>query len=256
MVLMLSGDVNLPTIGPVSKRGLVFGGGAAAAVVGFLWWRRKTTAPPAGTDTTGDLTDPGTGDLTGGAADTGVFGPSAGPVAGTDLPAGSGYVTNAQWTQAAENALSGTVDPAALSAALGKYITGGVVVAGSADESLIDQAISVAGYPPVEGSGGYPPAIRTQPAGGQTGPTTLPTPAAPHPTRVTKTLITVATAAVPGANLYGWYVNGSGLGWTGSPSKTILDLQPGHTYEISVQARHNDTYSPHSAPVTVKTPTK
>lgn len=240
---MLTGTVDLPTVGPVSKRGLVLGGGAAAAVVGFLWWRRHTAPPPV-TDAgdQADATDLGT--------DTGVFGPSAGPAGGggaaSDLPAGSGYVTNAQWTQEAENALSGTVDAAALSAALGTYITGGTVTAGSPTESLIDQAISVAGYPPVDGLGGYPPAIRTQPASGQTTPTHLPAPATPHTTSVGTSSFGVATSAVAGANQYAWFLDGIGQGYTETPGRSFTGLKSKSTHTVNVMARHNDTYSPHS----------
>ena len=86
------------------------------------------------------------------------------PVAGT-----GGFTTNGQWSQQAivdMQALGTSVDVGTLSAALGAYITGRVVTA--AQQSLIDQAIAIEGYPPVAGPNGYPPAMNVQAPVGQT----------------------------------------------------------------------------------------
>jgi LysM repeat protein len=73
------------------------------------------------------------------------------------------------------------VDPAQLSAALGKYITGTYIDPSSAAYSLVQQAISVQDYPPIAGANGYPPAINTHPAT-TTPPVTTPgTPTPPKP---------------------------------------------------------------------------
>jgi hypothetical protein len=93
-----------------------------------------------------------------------------GPVANT---------TNAQWAQAAINQLTQEqYDPQTVSAALGAYELGQPVTA--AQETIINSAIGIEGYPPVPGANGYPPAIQVQGTtgggggGGQTGTITVP----------------------------------------------------------------------------------
>lgn len=176
-------DVKLPGVGPVSKRTLLIGGGAAALVV-FLWWRKRkatNTTPAAATDSS--TTDPNALDTTGYGYDPSLSGGFVGSGGGfsTDQPIGgiNQPLSNAQWTLNAEQMLSGIVDAGALSAALGAYVTGNAVT--SDQESLIDQAIAVAGYPPVAGATGYPPGIRTQAGGGQTTPTPPVTSSPPPP---------------------------------------------------------------------------
>lgn len=73
--------------------------------------------------------------------------------------------TNAQWSQAAVSALSaaGWTQQQVLSA-LGPYLQGQGVSQSQAE--IIDAAIAAEGYPPVEGTGGYPPAIKTSGGGG------------------------------------------------------------------------------------------
>lgn len=158
------------------RKGLVFLGGGALALVGFLYWRHKqasaAAAGPAdttGTDTgstdgTGDYTDTsGYGDYFGGGGGGGFFGPP--PVdGGTGGPGPGSFTSNAQWAQYAEQQLSGVVDEATLSAALGKYLTGQPMT--DAQKSLTDQAVAIAGYPPVSGPGGFPPAMHTTGGGG------------------------------------------------------------------------------------------
>lgn len=157
----MAGQVTLPAVGPVSKKALLIGGGAAALVMGVIWWRkRNAAAAPAAADTTG--TDTSGLDQYGDYGFTGGAG-TVGPV-----QAGAPITSNPQWTATVMQDLGGVVDPTQLAEAIGLYLTGSAV---SPDqEKIIDQAISVAGYPPVSGANGYPPAIRTQPSGGQTNP--------------------------------------------------------------------------------------
>lgn len=185
-------DVKLPLVGDVSKKTLMIGGVASVAVVGFIWLRKRKTpapAPAAATDTTGttdpNAIDPNTGlpysQETSGAytspgyQDTG-YGPTYGssgyydPNTGQWIYGNTGTIlgqatTNPGWAQQVEQYLiqnNGT-DPVALSAALGAYLTGQAVT--STQESLIEQAIAIGGYPPQGGLNGYPPGIRTQPDG-------------------------------------------------------------------------------------------
>jgi hypothetical protein len=77
--------------------------------------------------------------------------------------------TNAQWAQAAVSALTqgGQYSATTVLAALGLYLTGGHL--SSDQEIIVQSAIAAEGYPPIPGSNGYPPAINTSAAGGQTG---------------------------------------------------------------------------------------
>lgn len=80
---------------------------------------------------------------------------------GSGQPVPTGYTSNAQWAQAAEQYLTGNGGNAeTIGNALGKYITGADVTA--AQQEIIEQAIAFTGYPPVNGLGGYPPSIRLE----------------------------------------------------------------------------------------------
>lgn len=169
-------DVKLPLVGGVSKKALAIGGFASAGVVAFIWIRRRKTsaaAPAAAAADTagtgGDYTDPGLQDTALGPTygATGYYDPNTGQfIYGNSGTGQAAAATNQEWAQLAEAYLTQNAgaDPAAVSAALGKYLTGRPVDA--AEESLIDQAIAAEGYPPQHGPGGDPPGIRTQSGGG------------------------------------------------------------------------------------------
>lgn len=87
---------------------------------------------------------------------------------GTGAGAGGGgsggvgtFTTNAQWLQACESYFvsNGLVSDngMALTSALGKYLAGSDVTPDQ--ETLIQEATGVEGYPPVRGPAGYPPGI-------------------------------------------------------------------------------------------------
>lgn len=86
---------------------------------------------------------------------------------------GPPFTSNAAWSQYAQNYLVNTVGLAAgtVSQALGDYLAGNALTA--AEQSIINQAIAFALNPPVQGPGGYPPAIKVQAnTGGGSGPQT------------------------------------------------------------------------------------
>src|SRR5262245_64973428 len=116
----MASDVRLPLVGEVSHRSLLYGGGAAVAVVGLLYLKPRTTSAntpdTSSTDTT-DQSDIGLDDMAGG-------GGSAGSGGSGGVVATSGPTSNSQWAANVHAALDGTVDAAALSAALGDYLTG------------------------------------------------------------------------------------------------------------------------------------
>lgn len=88
---------------------------------------------------------------------------------GTPEPLAVANTTNAQWTQAAVTQLSNEGYTATtVSAALGAYLAGSPVT--SAQQTIIQSAIAVEGYPPQSGTNGYPPSINVQgTTGGGTG---------------------------------------------------------------------------------------
>lgn len=90
---------------------------------------------------------------------SGNFGPGYGPPG----PGGSGgFTSNAQWAQAAEQ-MMGSNGTDATAAALGKYLTGQPI--SSDQQTLVQEAIAIEGYPPVAGPNGFPPSINLQSGG-------------------------------------------------------------------------------------------
>jgi hypothetical protein len=259
----------LPLVGHISKRGLWIAGAGAVGLLALLWWRKRNAAPAvaavaadsAGADASVDpnldpfATDPNTDPY--GAGGGGALDASGQLLA----PAQGAPIDNQQWTAQVMATLAGVVDPAALSAALGRYLTGTAVDA--ADESLIDQAIAAAGYPPVAGATGYPPGLLAQPAtgqtapgGGVTAPPSNPRPAkpnAPTVTGITATTVSLSTTAVPGATLYEWSINGANHTHTTSPTVTITGLVTKTTYQFSVEAQTATAYGDDSDRTTATT---
>lgn len=244
--------VKLPGIGPVSKTTALALGAVALAVVGVGLYRSRQASAAAGTgDTTSSQIDPATGYPYGSAEDEAALAQQAASLAGgvglsdftgssgtATTPTATGYATNAQWAQAAEDYLVGTIgsDAHVVGNALGKYITGGILT--SDQVSVVTQAIAFAGYPPVNGPTGYPPSYHVAAA-----PTKLPAPANLRVTKVTKTSVSIAWTAVPGAA--GYYVNlasptqgqhhSATLG-KGTLTFTHGGLAHGKTYQFWVQA--------------------
>jgi hypothetical protein len=188
----LGGTIHTP-VGPIPKKMAVIGGSGIALVLGIIWYRhRKTAAANAATAATapGDI-DPATGYPYGSPEDaaalsaqgtslTSVGGGSGGGGGGSSIP-GTGYATNAEWSQAvlAYFTNSGFVtDPGLYAMAISLYLSG--EPAGDY-RPLIEQAIAFGGMPPVPGTNGYPPSINETPSPTPTPtPTPAPTPATPE----------------------------------------------------------------------------
>lgn len=172
---------------PVKKEVVYIGGGVVGIVVVVLIVRAHqasaaaaaaaaTPADPGATSADGtssnDL-DPATGLLAGSPEDeaalaaqaSGYYGVSSGGGVGGVTATGNpqGFTNNAQWAQAAEEYITGGTGGGgptdAVGNALGKYITG--QNATSDQVTIIEQAIAFENYPPVAGTDGYPPNIRT-----------------------------------------------------------------------------------------------
>lgn len=168
----LDGTLQTP-FGPLKKKtGLLIGGGAVV-IIGIGYYRSKKADAAAATAAAGANTgiDPATGFAYGSAEDAAALanqgayitptGGGGGGSGGVNVPT-QGFVSNAQWSQAAIQYMQaqGLVeDPTQLSAALGVYLTG--KPATTAQQSLINQAIAFQGLPPVSGPAGYPPSINT-----------------------------------------------------------------------------------------------
>lgn len=192
---------DLPGIGKVPKGWIIAVGAISVGVLGYAWYKHKQSSASSGTASTGttptastgdpfppdgtvgdptdpNSTDPATG-LTygdeqqgsygfgfGGTGYGGFGGYGGGTGGGTGGGGGGGFTTNGQWAQQAEADLGNIgVDPVALAAALGKYLTGQALT--SDQQGLVDQAIALEGYPPVAGPSNYPPNMKTGASGGQ-----------------------------------------------------------------------------------------
>lgn len=193
------GTVNL--FGSRVKKGYVIAGGlVVGSAVIYGWYKNKQAAADTTSDTTtadtttagdysdsgdsypsdgsvGDPSDPDSIDPTSGMTygDEGAFSSGYGALdtygdtygyGGYYSGTSSGetaYETNGQWAQSAEDYLVNSVgaDATTVAAALGKYVTGQAVTADQMD--VIEQAIAFVGYPPVNGTDGYPPNIRQTP---------------------------------------------------------------------------------------------
>lgn len=182
---------------PVILLAVVAGGGALI----YAHYRKKTQAATAAASGDGSSTDAsGTAD-TSGQYDSGAYmgyqpyGTGYGPYGLADYGdqsgayGGGGYygvgapyqvptqaTTNAQWVQAALTVLtqSGGYDTSTVLTALGLYTTGQPLTA--SQEQVVTSAIAAEGYPPVEGPGGFPPAMKstTVNTGGSSGNVSVP----------------------------------------------------------------------------------
>jgi hypothetical protein len=97
------------------------------------------------------------------------------------------FTDNGSWAQYVEQAL-GSDGTDAIAAAIAKYLSGQSVT--SAQQTTIEQAIAIANYPPVSGSGGFPPSLNLQAS------TPVPTPV-PTPTPTPPVTVPPTTPPVP-----------------------------------------------------------
>lgn len=180
----LEGTINTP-IGTVPKKTALILAGGAVMIAGIIFYRQKQMAADSTPAVTDGEINPATGYVYGSPEDAAALASqnsyvsppaNSGGGGGSSIPNSNvGYTSNGQWTQATIELMTnnGSIsDPSALSAALGKYVTGAYVASDDANtNSLIQQAIAVNGYPPIAGPTGYPPSInRTPPTSGGTTP--------------------------------------------------------------------------------------
>jgi hypothetical protein len=167
-----------PTGGVVKstpKMGWIIGGAVALGVGVYVWWKHKQSETASTPTTTAGYGYAAYGYHAGyGYGTTPIYGGYGAGGLGLGYPGqyGSPYgyhpgppTSNAQWATAVETSL-GTqgYNAMAVSAALGKYLTGGQLTADQV--GIVQAAIAFNGDPPVPGSNGYPPAIHSSGSGG------------------------------------------------------------------------------------------
>lgn len=171
---------------PVNKKAVYVAGGVALVFGVFYYYQKRSAANSAAANSTANAAnsqiDPQTGYPYGSPEDQaalaamggqyGAFDPGTGQYVGYDPygggnPGGGGpppppgpgsFTNNAQWATYAEQQM-GSSGTDSIAAALGHYLSGAKVTSG--EQTLIQEAIAIAGQPPVAGTNpaGYPPAI-------------------------------------------------------------------------------------------------
>lgn len=240
----MSGEtVDVPKVGPVKKGPLfaVLGAGLA-----YVLWRRYQAQQAAATssaDTSGQFGDAGSIP----AVDGAYTGQQVGLPDNSTPPTSGDYgftgTTNSQWSQYAALQLSesGSLDYTDVLLTLGKYLSGAPL--DSQQQSVVQAAIAVAGYPP-EGSHPIVP-------GGGTAMLV-----APGSLRgsASLTAVTLSWGSVAGASEYRVYQDGQPVHDTGGLSATISGLNSDRSYSWAVAALTGaGNEGPKSSAITVRT---
>lgn len=250
----MADTINVPGMGATKKTTVYVAGGIGAVIIGVVWYRSRGAATDTTAATTSEI-DPATGYPYGSAEDdaalqaqaayqsSGNLGGSSDAYTGGQQPAG--FVNNQAWKQAADDYLTNVVglDGPAVSTALGKYLTGGDVVAGGEEDSYIRQAIASQGYPPVNGADGYPPSIHhTATAPGSK---VLSAPAAGATPTHTATTAVITWPLVAHATTY--HVRNTKGGWARETSGSRLSVPRHATYTVTASGPGYTTSSPSRA---------
>lgn len=242
----MSGEINVPKVGPVQKKVVI---GVGVLVVGYLGYRYYVAGSGAesvddtATDDTG-YEDGGTIPAVDGATDW--YGSGTSSTGDTTSSTSQALTTNAQWTQFATNQLL-AVDAASgadIAAALGNYLNGRALT--TAQQAIVNAAIAYAGYPPVGTFVVVPGGdtdIKVAPSGVQV-------------TGTASTSVTLSWVAVAGASSYEIFRSGAtsnGIRASGT-SATISGLQPNTSYTFQVAAvSSSGAAGPKSSTVSAKT---
>ena len=269
--MALEGTVNTP-FGSMKKSTAVLAGGGLALIVGIVWYRSKQqSAQQASIAAAGASTiDPATGFPYGSPEDAAAlqaqanytFPGGSGGVSnaggGTTTPQAGGFTNNAQWMQAAVLQITTTdpeASPAAIEAALGKYLAGAPVTPDQT--SIIQTAIGFEGSPPVSGLNGYPPSINTSnpSAGGTSGSGTDGLPTGPfyapplngppnlHATNVSANSVTLAWNDVVWALSYDVWVSvdGGPYVYAGHSTSTTFTYTANNGHNLGFVVRGKNT---------------
>jgi hypothetical protein len=242
-------DVDVPGVGGVPKNAMIITVAAAAGFVGYAYYRRnKQRAAAAAAAAAAGPTDSGFNVSDGSGGTLPVVPGSA--LGGYGIPQSSNVATNpasittnADWTDAVRTKLSGIYPDADLMAALGAFLQGQPLT--SAQQTIIQSALAVAGYPPVGN-------LHILTGGGNT--SMLVAPGNLRAVSVTDTGCSLVWDPVPGAAQYYLYEGTPHTGTTSDTRADVFGRQPGSTVgPFTVTAvSSSGQESPRSAEVTVQ----
>lgn len=243
----LDGEVQIPKIGGVKKKTLVFIAVPAVAFVGWRYWQARNAAAYEEVVVDPGYEDPGSIPSVDGAyTDNNFgFGGGLGTNPGTVDDYGFRGTTNAQWSQYATTQLvaSDVWSYTDIVTALGKYLNNKPL--SPTEVQIVQAAIAVAGYPPV-GSFSIIPATSSSSV-------TLPAPSNLKASSITKSSLSLSWSSVAGASKY---VVRQGSSEVSSPSGTstpVSGLSANTSYTFSVAAVGLDGKEGAAASVSAKT---
>jgi len=267
-VAFLQGDVKVPGIKQPLPKWAVLGGLTATGIGIFVYYRnRQASAAPAAGDLGLASGDPGAVPGAGGGSDpfawdgtydnpsdpnsldtaTGsTFGDEGGSGIGLG-PGGTGsgqggppFSSNQAWSAYVLSQDDGQHPN--MAQALGLYLEGKTLDAGEQD--LVYQAIAIAGPVPVNGPGGFPPALRTSRPGGKGGTTFAANPVPGLTARPGSDSVTISWHKADHATGYQVQLknltkdrNAGGPVTVSGTSHTFTGLTRGDRFEASVLAR-------------------
>lgn len=248
----IKGHVDVPVVGSVDKRVLLGIGGGAALFVGWKYYQARGSAAY---DPNGEAVDPGMEDpgvlpgVSGAVSGDNSYGLPGDGSTGTGTDAyGFHGTTNSQWTQyvTAQLTQSAKWEYTEIVAALGNFLANRALT--SDQQSIVQAAIAVAGYPP-EGSHVIVPGGNTK---------IMVAPTGLKVTAVTTTSVTLSWNKVAGAQSYRVYRSGAStnVGATDAANNSIVvsGLQPNTAYSFQVAADSmSDVPGPKSSAVKTKT---
>lgn len=170
----MADTITIPGMGPVKKNTALIFGVLAVGVIAVAVYRRNKASTAQQVQPADVPINPTTGypygspqDLAAATYPSGVVGSGGGSGSLDTQTAGSGglpvFPTNAAWTQYAQQYLvnNQNADPMTVGLILGKYVTGQGITRPQAD--IVNNAIGIAGMPPVSGVGGFPPSMHILP---------------------------------------------------------------------------------------------
>jgi hypothetical protein len=242
----MDGTIEVPKVGRVPKKTVLLVGGAGAGIVVYLLYRQRANASAADVADAAAVPDTGLSDMGADVTGTGTGGPVVGyddNEGGSDTST-TGPTTNAQWSEVAAEALAGSFDQAAVTEALGRYLSRQPL--SDLDQRIIQSAIAFAGYPPV---GTY-----TMIPGGNTAITVAPT--GLSGTATTSTAVRLSWNPVAGATGYHIYRSGvsQAVGEATGNTGEVGGLSPGSKYTFQVAAHTaNGQVGPKSASFSITT---